>query len=120
MSPEDWPPVPEFSLDGECVYYSRSDQGQALPPDAPDGSQDQAVAFLPGSHAAPTLSLDSPRMAVVNHIPDRIEIHTPFTRQVGGINPHGSSRRIVALDPESQAVLEYRVTGIGAPAARPR
>jgi hypothetical protein len=177
---EDWPIYPEFSPDGQWIYYSRSDQGWHIRRMRPDGSEDQAVPFIAGNHAAPTLSPDGTRMAVVNLAPDRIEIfdfgsrslteiaaaaHTPAwspdgariaflnssTRAIEVINPDGSGRRvvsptgrrfglgldwtqdglfilaydsdgemIVALDPESQTILEYRYTGIGAPAARPR
>jgi hypothetical protein len=177
---DDWPIYPEFSPDGQWIYYSRSDQGWHIRRMRPDGSEDQAVPSIAGNHAAPTLSPDGTRMAVVNLAPDRIEIfdfgsrtlteiaaaaHTPAwspdgsriafvnssTRAIEVINPDGSGRRvvsptghrfglgldwtqdglfilafdsdgemIVALDPESQTILEYRFTGIGAPAARPR
>lgn len=176
----DWPLYPEFSPDGQWIYYSRSDQGWHIRRMRPDGSQDQAIPFIAGNHVAPTLSPDGTRMAVVNLQPDRVEIfdftsrtlteiaaaaHTPAWSPDGSliafvnptdsrievINPDGSGRRVVsppgrqfglgidwtqdglfilafdtdakvlvALDPESQAVLEYHFTGIGAPAARPR
>ena len=179
-STEDWPLYPEFSPDGQWIYYSRSDQGWHIRRMRPDGSEDQAVPSIPGNHVAPTLSPDGRSMAVVNLEPDRIEIfdfasrtlseiaaaaHSPSwspdgsriafvnttSNRIEVMNPDGSGRHvvspagrqfelgldwtqdglfilafdkdaeeIVALDPESQTVLEYRSTGIGAPAARPR
>jgi hypothetical protein len=176
----DWPLYPEFSPDGQWIYYSRADQGWHIRRMRPDGSEDQAIPFIPGNHAAPTLSPDGGSMAVVNLQPDRVEIfdftsrtlteiaaaaHTPAWSPDGSriafvnptdnrievVNPDGSGRRVVsppgrqfglgidwtqdglfilafdteakvlvALDPESQAILEYHFTGIGAPAARPR
>jgi Tol biopolymer transport system component len=91
----------------------------------PDGSQDQAIPFIPGNHAAPTLSPDGTRMAVVNLLPDRIEIydlathtfneiaaaaHSPSwspdgariafvnstTHRIEVIHPDGTGRRIVS------------------------
>ena len=146
----------------------------------PDGSEDQAIPFIPGNHGAPALSPDGSKMAVVNLLPDRVEIydlqshtlddiaaaaHAPSwspdgsriaivnstTHRIEVVNPDGTGRRIVspagrqyglgldwtqdglfilafdseagiivALDPESEAILEYPLEGIGAPAARPR
>ena len=136
--------------------------------------------MIPANHAAPSLSPDGKRLAVVNLAPDRLEIyesatgqlheiaadaHSPAwspdgeriafvnttTGEIELINPDGSGRRvishegqrfrvgvdwtpdglfvvgsevnsgvIVAIDPESDATIEYRYPGIGAPAARPR
>ncbi|HKP29658.1 MAG TPA: hypothetical protein VJU15_09640 [Gemmatimonadales bacterium] len=178
--PDTWSLYPEFSPDGQWIYYSRSDQGWHIRRMRPDGSEDQAIPFIQGNHAAPTLSPDGSRMAVVNLLPDRIEIydvvahtiteiaaaaHTPAwspdgariafvnstTHRIEVVNPDGSGRRIisppgiqfglgvdwtqdglfilafdadagmiVALDPDSDAVLDYQSPGVGAPAARPR
>lgn len=121
----DWPLYPEFSPDGQWVYYSRSDQGWHIRRMRPDGAEDEAVPFIPGNRAAPSLSPDGTRMAVVNLTPDRIEIadltthalseiaaeaHSPAwspdgvrvalvnttTRRIEVINPDGSGRRVVS------------------------
>ncbi len=122
---EFWPLYPEFSPDGQWIYYSRSDQGWHIRRMRADGSEDQAIPFIPGNHAAPTLSPDGAKMAVVNLIPDRIEIydfqthtlneiaaaaHTPSwspdgsriafvnstTHRIEVIHPDGTGRRIVS------------------------
>jgi hypothetical protein len=121
----DWPLYPEFSPDGQWVYYSRSDQGWHIRRMRPDGSDDQPIPFIAGNHAAPSLSPDGSSMAVVNLVPDRLEIfdfashtlteiaaaaHTPAwspdgtriafvnstTQQIELINPDGSGRRVVS------------------------
>jgi hypothetical protein len=122
---QDWPLYPEFSPDGQWVYYSRSDQGWHIRRMRPDGAEDEAVPFIPGNHAAPSLSPDGTRMAVVNLTPDRIEIadltslalseiateaHSPAwspdgerlalvnttTRRIELISPDGTGRRVVS------------------------
>jgi Tol biopolymer transport system component len=124
-SDDDWPLYPEFSPDGQWIYYARSDLGWHIRRVRVDGGGDQAVANIPVNHAAPSLSPDGTLMAMVNLIPDRIEIfefatnsireiaaaaHSPawspdgdliaFVNTTSGqievISPSGSGRRVIS------------------------
>jgi DNA-binding beta-propeller fold protein YncE len=124
-SDDDWPLYPEFSPDGQWIYYARSDLGWHIRRVRVDGGGDQAVANVPVNHAAPSLSPDGTLMAMVNLIPDRIEIfefatnsireiaaaaHSPawspdgdliaFVNTTSGqievISPSGSGRRVIS------------------------
>lgn len=120
-----WPLYPEFSPDGQWIYYSRSDLGWHIRRVHPDGSADQPVPVIPTNHSAPSLSPDGTRMAVVNLVPDRVEVyefatgvlreiaadaHSPAfspdgariafvntrTGEIEVINPDGSGRRVIS------------------------
>ena len=120
-----WPLYPEFSPDGQWIYYSRSDLGWHIRRVHPDGSADQPVPVIPVNHAAPSLSPDGTRMAVVSLEPDRVEVyefatgvlheiaadaHSPAFSPDGAriafvntrtgaieiINPDGSGRRVIS------------------------
>ena len=128
VTPGDWPLYPEFSPDGQWIYYARSDAGWHIRRVHPDGTGDQVVPGIPANHAAPTLSPDGTMMAVVNLIPDRIEIydfatgtlreiaaaaHTPAwspdgsriafvntsTDQIEIMSPDGTGRRAITSPP---------------------
>jgi len=124
-SAPNWPVFPEFSRDGQWIYYSRSDLGWHIRRMHPDGTGDQAIAGISANHAAPSLSPDGGFLAVVNLIPDRLEVfefatgtlreiaapaHTPAwspdgtkiafvntgTGQLEVIDPDGSNRRVIS------------------------
>ena len=120
-----WPLHPEFSPDGQWIYYARSDLGWHIRRVRVDGGGDQPVGNVPVNHAAPSLSPDGTLMAMVNLVPDRIEIfefstntireiaaaaHSPawspdgdliaFVNTTSGqievISPSGSGRRVIS------------------------
>jgi Tol biopolymer transport system component len=72
---------PEYSADGQWLYYSRNDAaGWTVRRVRPDGSDDTGVIATSGLDVAPSPSPDGSRIAYVVTGPDELRLHTIATQ----------------------------------------